>query len=100
MRKCLMIIALFFYSCKGDQSSQGEGFLSKVDQTNLQDDSPLLTFFEGERSPIEPAFINLPSGSTRPKGWMLEIMENDLQKGMVGALDELYPGIKSDDLFN
>jgi DUF1680 family protein len=90
-------------SCTQDKKgSQGENFDSKVDQVTAQivDDSEMMAFFDNERSPIKPKFEALPTGSNMPKGWMLDLMQNDLQKGMVGALDELYPGIKKDDLYN
>ncbi|KAA3621654.1 MAG: hypothetical protein DWQ02_27335, partial [Bacteroidetes bacterium] len=83
------------------ESSQGEEFLNQVDKVDdaIQDDSEILTFFERERQPLQPAFVNLPQGSTKPKGWILDIMRNDLETGVVGALDDLYPGIKKDDLY-
>ena len=86
---------------KEKQNSQGEEFLNQVDKVNetIQDDSEMLAFFEAERNPVAPAFEFLPQGSTRPRGWILEIMKNDLEKGVVGALDDLYPGIKKDDLY-
>ena len=49
--------------------------------------------------PITPAFTNLPQGSTHPRGWIADMMKFDLQEGIVGALQDLYPGIKSDDLY-
>ena len=88
--------------CQEKQSSQGEGFLSKVDQiqNTIVDDSELLTFFDRERKPLAQEMSLLPSGSVKPLGWIKQIMQHDLEHGIVGALDELYPGIKADDLYD
>ncbi len=88
-------------SCQKKENSQGESFLSQVDQVgnSIQDDSKFLTFFRNERNPLTPAFTALPQGSTKPAGWLADIMEEDLKTGVVGALEELYPGIHKDDLF-
>ena len=99
MKKVLFLLVVLV-ACSPKENSQGENFLSKVDQTDIQDDSKLLTFFDLMRKPVGEAFTVLPAGSTRPKGWILEVMEQDLEEGIVGALDELYPGIASDDLYN
>ncbi len=98
----ILLSILFFYACEAtEKNSQGESFLSKVDQiqANIVDDSALLTFFDKDRAPLSPAFHLLPDGSNRPNGWLLEIMKQDLETGIVGALDEFYPGIKADDLY-
>lgn len=83
------------------ENSQGETFLNQVDQVkaSIGDDSKMLVFFDQPQAGIKPAFTSLPQGSTKPKGWIHEMMVNDLKRGMVGALDELYPGIKKDDLY-
>lgn len=96
------LIAPFAYSEPEPENSQGEGFLSQVDQTQNQivDDSAKVAFFDRERTPVPVAFHTLPSGSTKPRGWILEMMEQDLHGGLVGALDELYPGIRADDIYN
>jgi hypothetical protein len=88
-------------SCSENKNGQGENFLSNVDQNaaEIVDDSELLTFFQNKRAPISPAFQLLPAGSTTPAGWLMAMMKNDLEYGMVGALDELYPGITKDDLY-
>ena len=42
----------------------------------------------------------LPFGATRPTGWMLEQMRNDLDHGFVGRLDRLAPDlILEDDIY-
>ncbi|MEM6380779.1 MAG: beta-L-arabinofuranosidase domain-containing protein, partial [Bacteroidota bacterium] len=96
---CLIFLTMACTEKK--QNSQGENFLSEVNQVavNIQDDQALLTFFDQDRTPIQPAFSFLPQGSVKPTGWMLEIMKTDLGTGVVGALDDLYPGIKRDDLY-
>ena len=89
-------------SCKDKESSQGKDFLSKVGQIPLGivDDSEALGFFDNERNPIAPAMQMLPVGDVRPKGWILDRMRNDLKKGIVGALDDMYPAFGADDIFN
>ena len=99
MKKPILLVCILT-ACTTYESSQGEDFLSKVDQVDVQDDREALGFFEKDRNPLEPAFTPLPVGDNRPEGWILELMKQDLESGIVGALDELYPGIKSDDLFN
>ena len=96
------ICSFLLVGCASETGSQGKDFLSRVNQTkdNVQDDSSLLTFFERERTPLDPVFSPLPTGSTRPAGWLRELMSQDLEKGIVGALDELYPGIRADDLYH
>lgn len=95
------LVALLVACQPQAESSQGEAFLRQVDQlsSTVQNDSALLTFFGKERTPLVPAFTPLPQGSTRPSGWLLDIMQTDLRSGVVGALDELYPGIQKDDLY-
>ncbi|MEZ4849123.1 MAG: glycoside hydrolase family 127 protein [Bacteroidia bacterium] len=97
----LFLFSLIMCCQENKQSSQGENFLSNVNQVklNIEDNSDMLTFFDRERTPVKPAFTCLPSGSNKPQGWLLDIMQNDLQKGIVGALDDLYPGIVKDDLY-
>lgn len=88
--------------CKSERSSQGEDFLGKVNQVaaTIVDDSEKLTFFNSPRIPVESRFRLLPTGSTKPSGWLLQLMTEDLETGIVGALDELYPGISKDDLYH
>jgi len=97
-----LLIVFLFSRCNEKKNSQGEDFSKNVNKVSatIVDDSDQLTFFEKERNPIQAKFQQFPSGSVKPKGWILEMMKNDLDKGIVGALDELYPGIKSDDLYN
>lgn len=104
MNRFVMIGCLIaFMSCKKeDKNSQGENFSNNVNKVaqNIIDESDQLTFFENPKSPITPKFQQFPTGSVKPKGWILNMMKNDIENGVVGALDELYPGIKSDDLYN
>ncbi len=98
-----VIIVLTLFSCKRDQkNSQGENFSDNVNKvaSTIIDDSEQLKFFNNPSQPIQAKFEQFPSGSVQPKGWILNMMKSDLQQGIVGALDELYPGIKSDDLYN
>ncbi len=96
-----LLIPFLFIMCQNKEGSQGKDFTDKIDNKEqiIENDGDLLTFFDGERNPIPPAFQALPTGSNLPKGWLLEMMESDLKHGIVGALDELYPGIKADDLY-
>ena len=101
----ILTIAVLLTSagCKSqNEGSQGSDFTKNIsdDENLVKDDSALLTFFENERNPIAPAFKPLPTGSNKPLGWIQNVMSNDIENGMVGALDELYPGIKADDLYN
>lgn len=109
MKKYLILIcaSIFLFACSkkmntSKNSSQGETFVKNVDQNagNLIDDSNKIKFFENPRKVLKPAFQLLPNGSTKPKGWMLEIMKNDLEKGIVGNLDNLIPYIMKDDLYD
>jgi DUF1680 family protein len=104
MRYVVLIIVCFYcFSCKNSKTnSQGENFSENVNKvaSTIVDDSDQLTFFQNPRQPLTPKFAQFPTGSVKPKGWILQMMQNDLNKGIVGALDELYPGISKDDLYN
>ena len=99
MSKYLCLILVLMVACDFNQSSQGENFLANVEQLDIKDDSQYLVFFKRKRKPIKPAFEILPTGSTKPAGWIADMMRNDLDRGIVGALDQLYPGIQSDDIY-
>ncbi|OJJ16131.1 hypothetical protein BKI52_35790 [marine bacterium AO1-C] len=108
MKKCalLFLIIIFIGSCKSQdkstlESSQGENFTGNVDKNAKQivDDTPLLGFFKNPHKALTPRFHLLPTGSNMPKGWILSIMQQDLEKGMVGYLDQLVPYIFKDDLY-
>jgi DUF1680 family protein len=83
------------------ESSQGKDFLLQVDQTSrtIADDSEKIAFFERGRSQVPQSERVLPARCITPTGWLSAMMENDLQRGMVGALDDLYPGIRNDDIY-
>lgn len=104
MNKIILIITLLIvFSCKNsEENSQGENFSKNVDQVGatIVNDSDKLQFFNNEIQPLDVAFQPFKVGSIKPKGWMLDMMQNDLNKGIVGALVDLYPGIKADDLYN
>ncbi|WP_353777264.1 beta-L-arabinofuranosidase domain-containing protein [Winogradskyella sp. 3972H.M.0a.05] len=105
MKKAIISIVVFiiFFSCKEDKTnSQGEDFTENVNKvaSTIIDDSGQLTFFDNPTNAIAAKFEQFPTGSVKPKGWILNMMNEDLEQGVVGALDELYPGIKSDDLYN
>ncbi len=104
MKKVILLAVIVgLISCKKvKENSQGENFTTNVDQVEkvIVDDSEQLTFFNNKKKSIEPILKQFSTGSVQPKGWILEMMNNDLEQGIVGALDDLYPGIKSDDLYN
>ncbi|WP_299521307.1 hypothetical protein, partial [Winogradskyella sp.] len=104
MKKSICVLIVFaMLSCKEAQkNSQGENFSDNVNKVaaNIIDDSDQLVFFENPVTPLQPMFEQFSTGSVKPKGWILEMMISDLETGVVGALDELYPGIASDDLYN
>jgi len=97
-----LFVTMCLFACQEKKSSQGEAFLSKIDQNEggIVDDSEKLSFFDKPRKAKNTAFTALPTGSTRPKGWLLDIMRQDLENGIAGNLDELYPGIASDDIYH
>jgi DUF1680 family protein len=103
MRRTALFISLIMaFSCKdAKENSQGDNFTNNVNKVaaTIVNDSANLQFFNHPAAPIQPVFTNFPTGSVKPKGWILDMMQNDLEVGVVGALDELYPGIKSDDLY-
>ena len=82
--------------------SQGDNFNANIDRVAAQNksDAGLLTFFDNQAESKQPQFQLFPSGSVMPLGWIRQMMIQDLEMGIVGKLDELYPGIKSDDLYH
>jgi DUF1680 family protein len=103
MRNLIFLIgALSLCSCNNEKSgSQGANFTENVNKVavDIIDDSDQLGFFEQPTARMEAKYQAFPTGSVKPKGWILEMMTQDLETGIVGALDELYPGIHSDDLY-
>ncbi|MEO0897730.1 MAG: beta-L-arabinofuranosidase domain-containing protein [Bacteroidota bacterium] len=101
--QCLLILMVGIGpGCQSSESnSQGEDFLGNVNQVSSgdTDDSKLLGFFEGKATPLEATYASLPQGSVKPLGWIRSMMLSDLKTGVVGALDDLFPGIKKDDLY-
>lgn len=85
-----------------EESSQGENFLSRVNQISdcIVDDIGKLTFFENPKTPLQPKFQIPSAAKVKPESWIKSMMVNDLNQGVVGALDSLYPGIKRDDIYN
>ncbi len=103
MKKLLFMAFIVLWGCKlSKENSQGESFSENVNKVgeHITDDSETMQFFNNETQPIETRFQAFETGSVLPKGWILEMMQNDLESGIVGALDELYPGIKADDLYH
>ena len=99
LKYIFIILTLFVCSnCTNEpKGSQGNDFTDSInnEENAIANDSSLLTFFKEKRHPLTPVYTPLPTGSNRPKGWLLEMMQQDLRQGIVGALDELYPGITS-----
>ena len=99
----LFLVSIVLSGCTQNiEGSQGKDFEDRINDHEhvIGNDSELLTFFNQTRNPLKPVFQALPTGSNIPKGWLFEMMENDLKHGIVGTLDELYPGIKADDLYH
>lgn len=102
MKRIVIIACLYaVISCKSDKNSQGQDFSKNVDKVaaRIIDESEKLVFFDRPEQALNSKFEQFPTGSVKPKGWILNMMKNDLEHGIVGALDDLYPGIKSDDLY-
>ncbi len=76
--------------------------MSQVDQVapGLVDDRAMLDFFDQPRNPIGPANPFVFVGQNRPGRWILEVIKIDLESGVVGALNDLSPGIRSADIFH
>ena len=64
------------------------------------ENSDSLAFFNNERNPITPKFENLSVNNIKPKGWIKEIMTQDISDGFISNLDKLAPKLMSDDAFN
>jgi hypothetical protein len=107
--KKTLIVLLFIFgatlvSSSQAQSPQGESPISKTDD-NLKKAKPIykeqIRFFENQRYSVPAKFEYLPVGDINPKGWILDIMKQDISSGFVASLDELAPDLmKGDDLFN
>lgn len=102
MRSILLFFIALFWHCENPKfGSQGVDFTSKVDRNgSKKNDESMLYFFENHKNPIPAYFESYPVGAVKPKGWILEMMQTDLNSGIVGSLDRLYPGIQSDDIYN
>jgi len=94
-------LSLLLSACnQAAESSQGEGFLTQVDQKSSGGESYTdMAFFQEDAREKPVAFESLPVGSVRPLSWIKNLMQEDLQRGMVGNLPLLYPGIAKDDLY-
>ncbi len=102
----LSSLLLVFTMCtkSPEAGSQGADFEANIAAT-LKDVQPVpeeqLAFFKGERNPIPERFQLLPLGEVKPKGWLYDLMKQDITTGFVAYLDDLAPDImKGDDLFN
>ena len=98
-----LLLLVTMISCqKPQKNSQGKNFSDNVNKVSktITDDSEQLQFFKRPKQSLQPKFQQFATGSVVPKGWILDMMKSDLETGIVGALDELYPGITSDDIYN
>ncbi len=91
------------FGCNPKENSQGENFLSKVDSN--QEGQPVgssqLAFFRNPRNTIPAEMELLPFGSIEPRGWILDMMREDINSGIVGNLDQLAPDVlREDDMYN
>ena len=73
--------------------------MNNISQTDHNKTFQKLDFFKYPYHAIEPTFQQVEFGSVTPKGWIEEMMKHDINKGLVIALKDLYPGIKKDDLY-
>lgn len=46
--------------------------------------------------PRELAFIPLPAGSVKPEGWIREQMRLDLERGLAGSYERIWPNVSYD----
>ena len=58
-----------------------------------------LSFFNNPRQAIQPVFENVPANQIKPLGWMKAQMQQDINEGFVGKLDELVPKILKEDIY-
>lgn len=76
-RTYLLLLVLLMASCQKPTEEQG-------------------TFYLQNRPPLHPKkYMELPLGSIRPEGWLLQQMEL-MRDGMTGHLDEWYPSVVGD----
>ncbi len=97
-----LVLLITFIACKGqEESSQGKDFTSKVDANTATKEAVQYPFFDRDKNPITTHFELLPAGEIKPKGWLFDVMKQDISTGFVAELDNLAPDIlKEDDLFN
>ena len=103
IRGVVFLLITLICGCDNPKTgSQGKDFIAKINPNPSphQNDPSLLDFFDNQRQPIPSFFTSYSAESIQPEGWILAMMTTDLTSGIVGALDRLYPGIKSDDLYN
>lgn len=74
-----LLFLLLFPSCSVQNSNEA---MEKQAPHYLQNRSPL----------IEKPYLELPLGSIKPKGWLLEQLQN-MKTGMTGNLDAIYPEV-------
>lgn len=74
IRSCLLLLVLLVSSCQEEDGKQKSIYLNN-------------------RPPLIPKpYLDLPLGSIRPEGWLLQQLEL-MKNGLTGHLDELYPTV-------
>jgi DUF1680 family protein len=59
-----------------------------------------LSFFRNPHGLQPPVFENFPINSTSPAGWIKAQMQEDLENGFVGHLDDLIPKVMKEDIYH
>ena len=74
IRSCFLLIVLLVSSCQTENENTGSIYLEN-------------------RPPLIPKqYLELPLGSIRPEGWVLQQLQL-MKDGLTGHLDELYPAV-------
>ena len=79
MKHITFLLLFLFLAC--NQTETKEEVIT-ADTHYLQNRAPL----------IEKPYLELPLGSIKPQGWLLEQLQN-MKTGMTGRLDEIYPEV-------
>ena len=79
------LIAALIYSSLNlqNESFQGKDFTSKVDLNTLNENAVQYPFFDREKNPLQPRFEMLSIGQVKPKGWLYDLMKEDITTGFV-----------------
>ncbi|PWE00611.1 beta-L-arabinofuranosidase domain-containing protein [Marinilabilia rubra] len=105
--KCILLAGIVllsncFLGVAQDDGAQGKEFEKRMatasegkNAVNRYD----ISFFNNPKTKLDPRFELLPFGDVRPKGWLYDIMKEDITSGFVGHLDKLAPIILKNNVF-